>query len=59
MLEHVRQQANLPPHHIQMPQPALKAVIMAIILSSLTNEPDARLNGTEKLMYHLEEEFLS
>ena len=39
-----------------MPPPTLKTVITIIILPSLTNEPDARLKGTEKLMDHLEKE---
>ena len=56
MLELVRRQPNLAPQHLQMPQPTLKTVITAIILPSLTNEPDDRLKGTEQLMDHLEEE---
>ena len=39
-----------------MPQPTLKTIITTIILPSLTNEPDTRLKGTEKLKDHLEEE---
>ena len=59
MLELLRKQPNLAPQHLQMPQPTLKTVITAIILPSLTNNPDARLKGAEKLMDHLEEEVLS
>ena len=49
-------QPHLAPQHPQMPPPTLKTVKTIIILPSLTNEPDARLKGTEKLMDHLEEE---
>ena len=42
-----------------MPQPTLKTLIATIILPSLIDEPNDRLMGTEKLMDHLEEEFLS
>ena len=42
-----------------MPQPILKTVIAAIILPSLVNKPDTRLQGTKNLMDHLEEELLS
>ena len=49
----------LAPQHAQMPPPTLKAVITIISLPSLTNEPDARLKGTEKLMDHQQEELLS
>ena len=59
MLELVRRQPNLAPQHLQMPLPTLKTVIPTTILPSLTNKPDARLKGTEKLMDHLEEESLS
>ena len=54
MLELVRSQPNLEPQHLEMPQPALKTVITTIILQLLTNEFDARLKGTEKLLDHLE-----
>ena len=47
MLELLRIQPHLAPHHPQMPPPTLKAVITVIILPTLTNEPDARLMGTE------------
>ena len=43
----------------QMAPPTLKTVATIIILPSLTNKPDARLKGTEKLRVHLEEELLS
>ena len=59
MLELVRRQPNLAPQHVQIRQPTLKTVITAIILPSLTNEPDDRLKGTEKLRDHLEVELLS
>ena len=51
MVELVRRQPNLAPHHLQMPQPTLRTVITTIILPSLINEPE--------LMDHLEEELLS
>ena len=56
MLELVRIQPHLAPLHPQMPLPSLRAEITIIILPSLANNPGARLNGTEKLMDHLEEE---
>ena len=59
MVELVTRQPNLAPQHLQMPQPTLKTVITTSILPSLTNEPDARLKGTEKLRDHLEEELFS
>ena len=59
MLGLLRRQSNLAPMHPQIPQPTLKTVTTAIILPSLINKPDARLEGTEKLMDHLEEELLS
>ena len=58
MLGLLRRQPNLAPLHLKMPQPTLKTPIITIILSSLTNKPDTRLKGTEKLLDHLEEELL-
>ena len=59
MLGLLRMQPSLAQLHQQMPQPCLKRQITTIILSSLINEPDTRLKGTERLMDHLEEELLS
>ena len=59
LVELVTRQPNLAPQHLQMPQPTLKTVITTSILPSLTNEPDVRLKGTEKLRDHLEEELFS
>ena len=58
MVELLRIQADQVPHQLQMAPPTLKTVTTIIILPSLTNKPDARLKGTEKLRDHREEELL-
>ena len=59
MLELVRIHPNLAPNQLQMSHETLKTVLTTIIMPSLVKKSDARLKGTEKLMDHLEEEFLS